>query len=113
MKELSLPVLAISSRAGLTFCVTAEPAQYRSNGIGRLVTHEVEALRRKSDRRDVPERAWCFQHHHANTNSWRSAFPFEIDLHLSELLAYTKRFEPASGWWRSILAATGQPKRFT
>ena len=42
IKELSLPVLA-SSRAGLTFCVTAEPAQYRSNGIGRLVTHEVEA----------------------------------------------------------------------
>jgi len=43
MKELSLPVLAISSRVGLTFCVTAEPAQYRSNCIGRLVTHEVEA----------------------------------------------------------------------
>jgi hypothetical protein len=43
MKELSLPVSAISSRAGLTFCVIAEPAQYRSNGIGRLVTHEVEA----------------------------------------------------------------------
>jgi len=39
-------------------------------------------------------------HHHANANSWRSAFRFEIDLHLSELLAYTKRFEPASGWWR-------------
>jgi hypothetical protein len=38
---------------------------------------------------------------------------FEIDLHLSELLAYTKRFEPASGWWRSILAASGQPERFT
>jgi hypothetical protein len=51
--------------------------------------------------------------HHANANSWRSAFRFEIDLHLSELLAYTKRFEPASGWWRSILAATGQPERFT
>jgi 6-phosphofructokinase 1 len=31
-----------------------------------------------------------------------------------ELLAtHTKRLDPASGWWRSVLAATGQPERFT
>jgi 6-phosphofructokinase 1 len=30
-----------------------------------------------------------------------------------ELLARrTKRLDPASGWWRSVLAATGQPERF-
>lgn len=30
-----------------------------------------------------------------------------------ELLAtHTKRLEPASGWWRSVLATTGQPVRF-
>jgi 6-phosphofructokinase 1 len=30
----------------------------------------------------------------------------------SELLAiHTKRLDPASGWWRSVLAATGQPER--
>jgi 6-phosphofructokinase 1 len=30
-----------------------------------------------------------------------------------ELLAtHTKRLEPASGWWRSVLAATGQPAQF-
>jgi 6-phosphofructokinase 1 len=30
-----------------------------------------------------------------------------------ELLAtHTKRLDPASGWWRSVLAATGQPARF-
>ena len=30
-----------------------------------------------------------------------------------ELLAtHTKRLDPASGWWRSVLAATGQPERF-
>jgi 6-phosphofructokinase 1 len=30
-----------------------------------------------------------------------------------ELLASrTKRLDPASGWWRSVLAATGQPERF-
>lgn len=30
-----------------------------------------------------------------------------------ELLAtQTKRLDPASGWWRSVLAATGQPERF-
>ncbi|MFL6584857.1 MAG: ATP-dependent 6-phosphofructokinase [Chthoniobacterales bacterium] len=30
-----------------------------------------------------------------------------------ELLATkTKRLDPASGWWRSVLAATGQPERF-
>jgi 6-phosphofructokinase 1 len=31
-----------------------------------------------------------------------------------ELLAtHTKRLDPASGWWRSVLAVTGQPERFT
>jgi 6-phosphofructokinase 1 len=31
-----------------------------------------------------------------------------------ELLAtHTKRLDPAGGWWRSVLAATGQPERFT
>lgn len=31
-----------------------------------------------------------------------------------ELLAkHTKRLDPASGWWRSVLAATGQPERFS
>jgi 6-phosphofructokinase 1 len=31
-----------------------------------------------------------------------------------ELLAtHTKRLDPASGWWRSVLATTGQPERFT
>jgi 6-phosphofructokinase 1 len=30
-----------------------------------------------------------------------------------ELLAtHTKRLDPASGWWRSVLAATGQPAQF-
>jgi len=30
-----------------------------------------------------------------------------------ELLAtHTKRLDPASGWWRSVLATTGQPDRF-
>lgn len=30
-----------------------------------------------------------------------------------ELLAtHTKRLDPASGWWRSVLATTGQPERF-
>ena len=30
-----------------------------------------------------------------------------------ELLAtHSKRLDPASGWWRSVLAATGQPERF-
>ena len=30
-----------------------------------------------------------------------------------ELLAtHVKRLDPASGWWRSVLAATGQPERF-
>jgi 6-phosphofructokinase 1 len=30
-----------------------------------------------------------------------------------ELLAtHTKRLDPAGGWWRSVLAATGQPERF-
>jgi 6-phosphofructokinase 1 len=25
---------------------------------------------------------------------------------------HTKRLDPASGWWRSVLATTGQPERF-
>lgn len=30
-----------------------------------------------------------------------------------ELLAgHNKRLDPASGWWRSVLPATGQPERF-
>ena len=30
-----------------------------------------------------------------------------------ELLAtHTKRLDPAGGWWRSVLAATGQPAQF-
>ena len=30
-----------------------------------------------------------------------------------ELLAtHTKRLDPTGGWWRSVLAATGQPERF-
>ena len=28
------------------------------------------------------------------------------------LATHTKRLDPASGWWRSVLAATGQPERF-
>jgi 6-phosphofructokinase 1 len=32
---------------------------------------------------------------------------------LIELLAtHVKRLDPASGWWRCVLAATGQPARF-
>jgi 6-phosphofructokinase 1 len=31
-----------------------------------------------------------------------------------ELLAtQTKRLDPGSGWWHSVLATTGQPERFT
>jgi 6-phosphofructokinase 1 len=31
----------------------------------------------------------------------------------NELLAtHAKRLDPASGWWRSVLAATGQPAQF-
>jgi 6-phosphofructokinase 1 len=31
-----------------------------------------------------------------------------------ELLAtHSKRLDPASGWWRSVLAATGQPAQFS
>jgi 6-phosphofructokinase 1 len=30
-----------------------------------------------------------------------------------ELLAtHTKRLDPTSGWWRSVLATTGQPREF-
>ena len=41
-------------------------------------------------------------------------FLHERFIHLPiELLAtHTKRLDPASGWWRSVLAATGQPERF-
>jgi 6-phosphofructokinase 1 len=35
------------------------------------------------------------------------------DRFILELLAgHTKRLDPASGWWRSVLATTGQPERF-
>jgi len=44
-----------------------------------------------------------FPVHHANANPWRRVFRFESD----------SRLDPASGWWRSILAATGQLERFT
>jgi 6-phosphofructokinase 1 len=41
-------------------------------------------------------------------------FLHERFIHLPiELLAtHTKRLDPASGWWRSVLATTGQPDRF-
>jgi len=28
------------------------------------------------------------------------------------LAGHSKRLDPDSGWWRSVLAATGQPERF-
>jgi hypothetical protein len=41
-------------------------------------------------------------------------FLHERFIHLPiELLAtHTKRLDPASGWWRSVLAATGQAAQF-
>ena len=35
-----------------------------------------------------------------------------IHVPIGLLAAHTKRLDPASGWWRSVLAATGQPERF-
>jgi 6-phosphofructokinase 1 len=35
-----------------------------------------------------------------------------IHVPIALLAAHTKRLDPASGWWRSVLAATGQPERF-
>jgi len=35
-----------------------------------------------------------------------------IHVPIELLAAHTKRLDPAGGWWRSVLAATGQPERF-
>lgn len=35
--------------------------------------------------------------------------PFALD---GFLATHTKRLDPSSGWWRSVLAATGQPEQF-
>jgi 6-phosphofructokinase 1 len=35
-----------------------------------------------------------------------------IHVPIKLLATHTKRLDPASGWWRSVLAATGQPARF-
>jgi 6-phosphofructokinase 1 len=35
-----------------------------------------------------------------------------IHVPIEVLCARTKRLDPASGWWRSVLATTGQPERF-
>ncbi len=35
-----------------------------------------------------------------------------IHVPIELLSGHTKRLDPASGWWRSVLAATGQPERF-
>lgn len=35
-----------------------------------------------------------------------------IHVPIELLVAHTKRLDPASGWWRSVLADTGQPERF-
>ncbi|HEY5704015.1 MAG TPA: hypothetical protein VIS96_00400 [Terrimicrobiaceae bacterium] len=34
-----------------------------------------------------------------------------IHVPIELLAAHTKRLDPASGWWRSVLATTGQPER--
>ena len=36
-----------------------------------------------------------------------------IHVPIELLTAHTKRLDPASGWWRSVLATTGQPAPFT
>jgi 6-phosphofructokinase 1 len=36
-----------------------------------------------------------------------------IHVPIELLSTHTKRLDPASGWWRSVLATTGQPERFT
>jgi 6-phosphofructokinase 1 len=35
-----------------------------------------------------------------------------IHVPIELLAAHTKRLDPSSGWWRSVLAATGQPEQF-
>jgi 6-phosphofructokinase 1 len=35
-----------------------------------------------------------------------------IHVPIELLVTHTKRLDPASGWWRSVLATTGQPERF-
>jgi 6-phosphofructokinase 1 len=35
-----------------------------------------------------------------------------VHLPIELLATHTKRLDPASGWWRSVLAATGQPAQF-
>lgn len=35
-----------------------------------------------------------------------------IHVPIELLVTHTKRLEPTSGWWRSVLATTGQPERF-
>ena len=35
-----------------------------------------------------------------------------IHVPIELLAAHSKRLDPAGGWWRSVLAATGQPERF-
>ena len=35
-----------------------------------------------------------------------------IHVPIEFLATHTKRLDPASGWWRSVLATTGQPERF-
>jgi 6-phosphofructokinase 1 len=34
-----------------------------------------------------------------------------IHVPIDLLATHTKRLDPAGGWWRSALAATGQPER--
>jgi 6-phosphofructokinase 1 len=36
-----------------------------------------------------------------------------IHVPIELLVTHTKRLDPVSGWWRSVLATTGQPERFT
>ncbi|RYD79014.1 MAG: ATP-dependent 6-phosphofructokinase, partial [Verrucomicrobiaceae bacterium] len=36
-----------------------------------------------------------------------------IHVPIALLTTQTKRLDPTSGWWRSVLASTGQPERFT
>jgi 6-phosphofructokinase 1 len=36
-----------------------------------------------------------------------------IHVPIELLAAHTKRLDPNSGWWRSVLAVTGQPEKFT
>ena len=41
--------------------------------------------------------------------------PAELDRHRAYLYRYAMlqlRLDPGSGWWRSVLATTGQPEKF-